>query len=153
MPKNILWCFYLDGINFGGEDHQLSVHRGKNFHMIREKRVITLCLNTGKSVWQKLLILLGNNQCIIFNSTGCRYSYNVIYYNIFFCSRWKLWKYKKTFTGSELVTWLVENNICSSRDDALGYAIKLWNGQVLRHLNCTEHFQDASNILYTFNRR
>lgn len=72
---------------------------------------------------------------------------------LFFCSRWKLWKYKKTFTGSELVTWLVENNICSSRDDALGYSIKLWNGQVLRHLNCTEHFQDASNILYTFNRR
>ncbi|XP_060864971.1 lysosomal cholesterol signaling protein [Metopolophium dirhodum] len=68
-------------------------------------------------------------------------------------TRWKLWKYKKTFTGSELVTWLVENNICSSRDDALGYSIKLWNGQVLRHLNCTEHFQDVSNILYTFNRR
>jgi len=72
---------------------------------------------------------------------------------LFFCSRWKLWKYKKTFTGSELVTWLVENNICSSRDDALGYCIKLWNGQVLRHLNCTDHFQDTSNILYTFNRR
>ncbi|VVC29895.1 Hypothetical protein CINCED_3A002443 [Cinara cedri] len=68
-------------------------------------------------------------------------------------TRWKLWKYKKTFTGSELITWLIDNNICTSRDDALGYAMKLWNGQVLRHLNCTEHFQDVSNILYTFNRR
>ncbi|XP_025413139.1 integral membrane protein GPR155 [Sipha flava] len=68
-------------------------------------------------------------------------------------TRWKLWKYKKTFTGSELITWLIENNICANRDDALGYAVKLWNGQVLRHLNCTEHFQDVSNILYTFNRR
>lgn len=60
MLTKILCCLYLDGINFGGEDHQLSVHHGKNFHMIQEKRVITLCLNTGKSVWQKLLILLGN---------------------------------------------------------------------------------------------
>ncbi|XP_050440687.1 integral membrane protein GPR155 [Adelges cooleyi] len=68
-------------------------------------------------------------------------------------TRWKLWKYKKTFTGSELITWLVENNICQDRDDALTYAIKLWNGQILRHLNCSESFQDSSDILYTFNRR
>lgn len=51
------------------------------------------------------------------------------------------------------MTWLVENNICLNRDDALGFSVKLWNGQVLRHLNCTEHFQDTSNLLYTFNRR
>jgi len=62
MLTNIQCCLNLDGINFGGEDHQLSVHRGKNFHMIQEKLVITLCLNTEKSVWQKLLILLGNYQ-------------------------------------------------------------------------------------------
>ncbi|XP_050524359.1 integral membrane protein GPR155 isoform X2 [Daktulosphaira vitifoliae] len=68
-------------------------------------------------------------------------------------TRWKLWKYKKTFTGAELITWLVDNNICQDRDDALNYAIKLWNGQVLRHLNCSECFQDTNNILYTFNRR
>lgn len=140
-------CLYLDGINFGGEDHRSSVHHGKNFHMIQEKHVITLCLSIEKSVWQKLHILLGN---LFYNLTDykCLNTYFIIC-----CSRWKLWKYKKTFTGSELVTWLVENNICSNRDDALGYSIKLWNGQVLRHLNCTEHFQDASNILYTFNRR
>lgn len=47
----------------------------------------------------------------------------------------------------------MENNICSDRDDGLGYAVKLWNGQVLRHLNCTEHFQDTPYLLYTFNRR
>jgi len=62
MPTQIQFCLYLDGINFGGEDHQLSVRHGKNFHMIREKHVITLCSSTEKSVWQKLLILLGNYQ-------------------------------------------------------------------------------------------
>lgn len=59
-------CLYLDGINFGGEDRQSSVLHGKNFHMIRGKHVITLCLSTGKSVWQKLLILLGTNKYIYF---------------------------------------------------------------------------------------
>lgn len=53
---------YLDGIHFGGEDHQSSVHLGKNFHMIQEKHVIILCSSTEKNVWQKLLILLGNNK-------------------------------------------------------------------------------------------
>uniref|UniRef100_A0A8D8UIQ9 Integral membrane protein GPR155 n=2 Tax=Cacopsylla melanoneura TaxID=428564 RepID=A0A8D8UIQ9_9HEMI len=64
--------------------------------------------------------------------------------------RWKLLLYKQSFTGDQLVSWLLSHDIASDRVRALEYAQHLVQGRVLRHIQGTYAFQDSPHKLYTF---
>ncbi|XP_029156528.1 integral membrane protein GPR155 [Nylanderia fulva] len=66
------------------------------------------------------------------------------------CRRRLLKVYKGVFSGSDLVNWLLEVGIVSSREDAVQYGRCLLESRVLQHVDGTHHFYDQ-NLLYTFN--
>ncbi|GLH10934.1 Integral membrane protein GPR155 [Gryllus bimaculatus] len=63
--------------------------------------------------------------------------------------RWRLQMYKKVFTGSALIDWLVQAGLARDRPEATQYASLLVNGRVLRHIERLYHFHDRP-LLYTF---
>ena len=63
--------------------------------------------------------------------------------------RFNLKTYKASFSGSELVDWLIEADLASNRQDAISFARHLVKGRVLRHVNNYLDFYD-DKFLYTF---
>ncbi|KAI4454822.1 dep domain protein [Holotrichia oblita] len=64
--------------------------------------------------------------------------------------RWRIKIYKKVFSGSKFVDWLIEVGLARDRIEAVNYARHLIEGKVLRHINSVHHFYDR-NLLYTLN--
>ncbi|XP_011502074.1 PREDICTED: integral membrane protein GPR155 [Ceratosolen solmsi marchali] len=65
------------------------------------------------------------------------------------CRRHLLRTYTGVFTGSDLVSWLIEAGIASDREEATYYGRCLLDSRVLNHIDSTQHFYDR-NFLYTF---
>lgn len=66
------------------------------------------------------------------------------------CRRRLLRVYRGVFSGTDLVNWLLEVGIVTSREDAVRYGRCLLESRVLQHVDGTQHFYDQ-NLLYTFN--
>lgn len=64
--------------------------------------------------------------------------------------RWKLIQYKQSFSGSQLVDWIMDNDISQDRERAVEYAQHLVQGRVIRHIQGTYAFQDSAQKLFTF---
>ncbi|XP_039296916.1 integral membrane protein GPR155-like [Nilaparvata lugens] len=63
---------------------------------------------------------------------------------------WVMKDYRQTFTGHDLVTWLVANDVCQDRAEAVQYGNRLLAGQVIKHLNGNQLYKDDPTILFTF---
>jgi len=57
---------------------------------------------------------------------------------------------EKGFTGTSLVSWLVQTNVVSNRHEAVIFGEQLLRGRVIKHVNEQYHFHDQS-YYYQFN--
>lgn len=62
----------------------------------------------------------------------------------------RLRTYQNCFSGSNLVTWLVENKVAEDRQSASIIATELWNKGSLEHVTTSTSFQDDNTSLYRF---
>ncbi|KAK7583779.1 hypothetical protein V9T40_004742 [Parthenolecanium corni] len=65
-------------------------------------------------------------------------------------TKWSLLFYGACFSGSSLVTWLIQNGVVRDNEEAGAYATKLLYGRVIRHIYNTEFFYNNPSVLYTF---
>lgn len=63
--------------------------------------------------------------------------------------RFRLKTHKAVFRACELVDWLIEADLVSSRQDGVKYGRHLIKGRVIRHIDNYLDFYD-DNFLYTF---
>ncbi|RZF48340.1 hypothetical protein LSTR_LSTR010303 [Laodelphax striatellus] len=66
---------------------------------------------------------------------------------------WVMKDYRQTFTGRDLVTWLVTNDVVQDRAEAVQYGNRLLAGRVIKHLNGNQLYSDDPTILFTFTFR
>ena len=63
--------------------------------------------------------------------------------------RYFFWTYESVFTGAELVDWLVEQEVVTTREEGVDYAHSLMLGRVLAHV-AEEHYFHDSSYFYRF---
>ena len=57
--------------------------------------------------------------------------------------KWKLKTYKSCFLGNECVDWLVENNICLTRSEAIKKGVRLVRAEYMMHVERKHDFEDS----------
>jgi len=65
-------------------------------------------------------------------------------------TRWRLWRYKRVFSGESLVDWLIQHSAAADRPQAEEYCNHLVWGRVIAHLHNVESFHDSPDCWYTF---
>ena len=72
-------------------------------------------------------------------------------HNILLLYRYRFHKFENVFTGTELVDWLLQRGLVSSREDGVNYGDILLRGQVIEHVLQEHYFYDDDYFYHIIN--